>query len=731
MDDDQYKNHRRRQADRSRDQSTEARDIGPIPKIKNLRRRKYCERDLRKFLLTYFAESFPLPFSEDHERILSEIQSKALDGGLKAIAMPRGSGKTTILIRAAIWVLAYGHRRFAVLIEADDGAAKESLDTIKIELETNDMLLQDFPEIAYPIRCLEGITQRGNAQTSQGDRTLLGWRRKEIIFPTVKIDGKNGSKGSNKKTNTSHSSHPSHRFTPASGATIRCAGILSRIRGMSKTTSDGKTIRPDFVLINDPQTDASATSEVECAKREKVTGGAILGLAGPGKRIAGFAAVTVIREGDAADRMLNQKIMPKWHGDKCRLVYEWPTNKEHWAKYFEIREQEIAVDNDEHPKATKYYRDVRDLMDAGSRVGWTHRKFAHELSAIQHAMNLRVDHPDTFDAEYQNEPRKPVEQSGTLRCLTSDEFCLKILPTHKRAELPDWVEHVTLGIDVQESSLWWSIVGLGEDFSAIVTDYGVWPDQGVDYVALKEIDRARNIANITKNKQPNEALIEGLRRLTGELFARRFTRDDGSDLKITASIVDSGYRSEAVYRFAQETGLAIMPSHGKGVTAKERPWTQAKRKAGERMGFGWRIPPTRGVRAPRYVLVDTNAWKTTLAESWNTPIGEPGCWTLYKATPQRHRMIADNLASEFPVQTEGHGRKLYEWGNRPGRDNHLLDATLLAAVAASIAGVAVPGQTAMKNRIRRHVSLSSKTTTTINTQPQKRKSLAQLRAEKR
>ncbi|MDZ4848927.1 MAG: hypothetical protein SGI77_06510 [Pirellulaceae bacterium] len=64
------------------------------------------------------------------------------------------------------------------------------------------------------------------------------------------------------------------------------------------------------------------------------------------------------------------------------------------------------------------------------------------------------------------------------------------------------------------------------------------------------------------------------------------------------------------------------------------------------------------------------------------------------------------------------------------RDNHLLDATLLATVAASIAGVAIPGETALRNRPRGHVSFSDRTSTLIQSAP-KKKSPAQMRAEKR
>lgn len=56
---DSYNRHRKRQGNKSREQSTEARDIGIIPKVVNPKRRAACARDLRKYLLTYYPESFP------------------------------------------------------------------------------------------------------------------------------------------------------------------------------------------------------------------------------------------------------------------------------------------------------------------------------------------------------------------------------------------------------------------------------------------------------------------------------------------------------------------------------------------------------------------------------------------------------------------------------------------------------------------------------------------------
>ena len=51
---DSYGKHRKRQASKAKEESTEARDIGPIPAIVNAKRREACRLNLKKYLLTYF-----------------------------------------------------------------------------------------------------------------------------------------------------------------------------------------------------------------------------------------------------------------------------------------------------------------------------------------------------------------------------------------------------------------------------------------------------------------------------------------------------------------------------------------------------------------------------------------------------------------------------------------------------------------------------------------------------
>lgn len=714
MPSDKYSRHRDRVASHQRDQAAAGRDIGPPPKIKNKRRRDRCERDLKLFLQTYFPDVFELEWSPDHIKFLDSVETRILDGGRQAIAMPRGSGKTSVLIAAAEWALLYGHRSFLALIAAEGDAAEELADGIRIDIETNDLLAADFPEVCHPVRALEGINQRANAQTIGGKRTHLRWKGRTLIFPTVA-----GSR--------------------SSGAIVRVAGITGRIRGMSVTTAEGKKRRPDIVLIDDFQTDDSARSAAQCAVREKIISGAILGLAGPGKKSAAFASCTVIDEGDSADRILNPSLHPRWRGQRCKLVYAWPDSKtatDLWAKYLEMRSDELADGDEYHPKATEFYRKNRKAMDTGARVGWEARKLPHELSALQHAYGLRDDNPETFDAEFQNEPKKAAAvDAGGVRLATSDLLVLKTSNLN-RGTVPDGAQWITAGIDCQKSSLWWTVAAVDEDFRGQVIDYGIFPDQNTRaYLTLADIKRT--YAQLFEIDDEGAALQAALTALADDLFGRRYNTADGQTMRLDSCLVDAGNWTEDVYEFCRGTDLAILPSLGVGVTAKQTPWSTQKKKRGERRGFGWVMPKVRGTRSARHVNIDTNEWKTALNRAWLAAAGSPASWQLFAGRPVDHRQFADNLTAEFPTQTTGRGRTLLEWSKRPGRDNHHLDSTLLAGVAAVILGAAPPAvvaaSTAAKSKAPGKASskpAAKRKPATTRKPKAAKKSLAEMRSQK-
>ena len=597
--------------------------------------------------------------------MIAKIETAVLRGGLFAMAMPRGSGKTTLAETACIWAMLTGAQEFVCLIGSDAGHARSMLESIKVEFETNERLLDDFPEAVFPIHALERIHNRAKGQLCGGKPTRIVWTADEIVLPTIP-----GSK--------------------ASGAIIRVAGIESRIRGMKFKRADGRAVRPSLVVLDDPQTDESARSDQQVRARLETLNGAILNLAGPGQKISGIMPCTVIRPGDMADQILDRDKHPAWQGERTRLVYVFPTNEKLWDKYAQIRADSFRNDGDGH-EATEFYGKHRKEMDAGAVIAWPERHNEDELSAIQHAMNLRLQDERAFWAEYQNQPLP--QEEGESDHLNADAIAAKTngLP---RGVVPIGASHLTMFIDVQGKLLFHAVVAWEDDFTGYVVDYGTYPDQQRPVFALREVQKT--LARVAPGTGLEGSIYAGLETLTDAYLAKRWRRDDGAELRIERCLIDAnwGQSTDVVYQFCRQSAHAglIMPSHGRYVGASSVPFSEYKRKKGERIGLHWRVPTVQGRRQVRHVLIDTNYWKSFVHARLAVAMGDPGSLSLFGRKPGEHQLLAEHLTAEYRVKTEARGRVVDEWKIRAGGpDNHWLDCLVGCAVAASILGAVLPG----------------------------------------
>ena len=477
------------------------RDIGEIPLVENPDRKDRASRDFQYFCESYFPLTFHLAWSPDHVKVMQKIEQAVVHGGLFALAMARGSGKSSIAEVACIWAVLYGHREFVCLIGSDEGHACDMLESIKTELDSNDSLLADFPEVCFAIQALDGISNRANGQLYKGKRTQIGWTAKEIVLPTIE-----GSR--------------------ASGAIIKVAGLTGRIRGMKFKRPDGRTVRPSLVVLDDPQTDESARSLSQCVNRESILAGAVLGLSGPGKKISGIMPCTVIRPGDMADNILDRDKHPEWNGERTRMVYAFPTNETLWQRYAEIRAEGMR-NGDGGASATEFYRANKDAMDAGSRIAWPERFNYDELSAIQHAMNLKLQDEAAFFAEYQNEPL-PTE-TIVEGMLTADEVARKFNRLD-RGTISIGCNHLTAFIDIQQKLLYYMVAAWEDDFTGYIVDYGCYPDQHRAYFTLR--DARQTLVTEAEGTGLEGSIYAGLESLTSKLLDREWQRDDGAAMKI-------------------------------------------------------------------------------------------------------------------------------------------------------------------------------------------------------
>ncbi len=665
---------------RNAELSAIGRDIGDIPEVADPQRKARAATDFRFFCQAYFPQTFCLPWSDDHLKVIARIETAVLRGGVFAMAMPRGSGKTSLAETACIWAMLTGAREFVCLIGSDAGHARNMLESIKVEFETNDHLLGDYPEAVFPIHALQRIHNRAKGQLCNGKATRIVWTADEIVLPTIK-----GSK--------------------ASGAIIRVAGIESRIRGMKFKRADGRAVRPSLVVLDDPQTDESARSDQQVRARMETLNGAILNLAGPGQKISGIMPCTVIRPGDMADQILDRDKHPAWQGQRTRLVYAFPSNQKLWDKYAQIRADSFRNDGDGR-EATQFYRKHRKEMDAGAVIAWPQRHNADELSAIQHAMNLRLQDERAFWAEYQNQPMPQDE--GESDQLTAEAIAAKT-NGHPRSVIPIGASHLSMFIDVQGKLLFYTVVAWEEDFTGYVVDYGTYPDQQRPVFTLREAQKT--LARVAPGAGLEGSIYAGLDKLTDEYLTRRWRRDDGAEMRIDRCLIDAnwGQSTDVVYQFCRQSAHAglIMPSHGRYVGASSVPFSEYKRKAGERVGHHWRIPNVQGRRQVRHVVIDTNYYKSFIHARLAVAMGDSGSLSLFGRKPAEHELLAGHLTGEYRVKTQARGRVVDEWKIRAGApDNHWFDCLVGCAVAASIQGVVLPGTDTRTTQVRQRLRLS-------------------------
>ena len=656
-----YEQHRDRMAKVQADMSAEGRDIGEIPAIAAPERRESCRLDLRKFCETYFPEIFYLPWSPIQLETIKRLQAATISGGKFAIAMPRGTGKSTLCERAAIWAAVYGYRRYIVIIGAESGATSEVFHAIKNTFECNDTFIADFPEVCFPVQALDGIVNRCKGQTWHGTRTHIEWSDVKLVLPTI-------------------------GDSPTGGTVIGSTSMTGRIRGMKHTSANGEVLRPDFVLIDDPQTRESAKSVTQVNYRLNLINSDILGLAGPGKSITAVLPCTVIYPNDLADQLLNREINPEWSGLRFPLLRGFPKNLHLWQRYWELRSEGKRQDRGTD-ESTRFYIANHDEMDDGCAATWPERFKPDEISGIQYGMNLYFSDRQTFFSEYQNEPE--AAEIGDGEQITAD-MILERMNSRSRLEVPQAASRITMAVDVQKNLLYWTIVAFDDNFTGWLVDYGAFPDQPRQMFTTR--DATPTYRDVYPGAGQEGALTAALQDLVIPALSKRFMREDGGELTISRCLIDSGWGESAdpIYNFIRESGHAsiIMPSKGVGINATVKPFSEYQRRPGEITSpYEWQIAPIKNKRHIRLFRYDTNYWKSFFRNRLLTSRGDPGSFSIFgDRVTDRTRLLADHLAAEYSVTESAKGRRVDVWKLMPTRENHWFDCTVGCMVAASEQG---------------------------------------------
>jgi hypothetical protein len=677
-----------------------------IPPVQSPQRRLNCEADAETFLLTYFPHKFYLPFTQNQREIIKELVHRIRHGGDKGIADSRGSGKTSLIEGiAGFYGPLTGYLRFPVILSATGSDAENILSNIKNEYESNDLLAEDYPEICVPIRDLKGAPQGANSQTVRGVRTHLKWSGALIQFPKVFLEWcpkcykpakplKNGGF----RCFQCKISYERH-LSKSAGVALTARGVEGSIRGLRRGVN-----RPDFVLLDDVETEEVAGSLHQIGKLERKIENAIGGLAGPDTRLARVFLCTIQNQDCLAARYTNPQIKPGFSGVRYRQVLRWPDEKAKWDRYIELRQDgKRGTEDLDGRQATAFYLEHREEMDAGAVVANPNRFISQpgedgkplEYSAIQHVHNAAADKGwDFIFCEYQNDPPEAIDMSG----MPKFESLVNRVNNHQAFHVPADVTLINSFIDTGGEVLWWMVCGWTSRFGGYVLGYGAFPDQRREYFTSNEISPTLEdwfLKTQSKPSSVDESLYSGLESLTDRLFGLKFSGDSGVNHDLSRVGIDMGWKSEIVYRFCRQNsrGQLVLPMKGEGITTKQCPMLQRALKQGERRGkgFPWRFVYPQG-KQQKLLEVDVNFAKEFVHDRLAMPLGGEAPITFYGDSKMKHQMLASHLLAERRTLAESNGRKKLEYERKVGEDNHWLDCLVGCAALAAFDGISIGGE---------------------------------------
>lgn len=666
-----YEAHRERNRANQAAKSRSGRDIAPLMQVTaDRRRRGRCRRNLKLFCTTYFPSLFKLKWSKAHLRIITAIESAVLDGGQFAVAMPRGSGKSTIAIAAVIWATVYGHRRFTLLVNATEKMAQRRMKTLKKLLtgRTSAVFAADFPEVTIPFSELEGRANRAAGQLINGVATEIEFGSDVLSFPIIP-----GSK--------------------CSGSKIAIAGLLGEIRGHVEL-GDEDFIRPELVILDDPQTRESAHSAPMTAARVGTITGDIMELCGPDETMSLVMPCTVIQPNDVADQFLNPDLNPDWHSERVAAMTSMPddTALDLWQEY-----RELLIDAQRRKDWTAcnhFYRSRRKDMERGAAHYWPERKPKkyRGLTALQYTMEIYLLRPKVFWAEHQQQPEGETPPDFDL--LSAEDITLK---QHAAPQgiVPRAASVLTAFVDVQKSLLYWSASSFQRDgFSGFITDYQAHPQQATRNFHYREARHTLDklYRGRTGNELSPEVVIRlGLFELLDQLRERVWVNEDSVRQNLDAIGVDCSWSPSTtapiigmVRDYNNERGANVHPMFG-----RDKPLT-GKKKPGDRRGSDWRERLNKDYSL-KYITHRPNRWKSFLHARFATDFGERGSLSLFADEDYRHETFAAHMRAEArtkkPVDTpDGTIEYVDIWNELPGTDNHWLDTVVGCHVLAEYCG---------------------------------------------
>lgn len=308
-------------------------------------RREVASKSIVNFMRTYLPDHLKYQPSEAHHEIY-ELLEKALSrrGQRIALAAPRGFGKSTLVSLAyLLYCIAYGHEKFIVVLSATSSQAIQLHEIVRKELETNELLLLDFPEL------------RGKRPSP--------WTQSEIETPN--------------------------------GVRLLALGRGQHIRGRKF----GKH-RPTLILVDDVETRQNCENS---DMRDKIKSWYFQDILKAGSESTNFFFVgTLVHASCLLSELLDPEKNLLWMKKRYQAIIHEPVRGEMWAQWSQIYNSHEEYNGKRGPEsARQFYEANRTVMDEGVVLLWPERYNYYDLR-----LELEND-PIGYYSELQNAPINP------------------------------------------------------------------------------------------------------------------------------------------------------------------------------------------------------------------------------------------------------------------------------------------------------------------------------------
>lgn len=245
------------------------------------------------------------------------------------------------------------------------------------------------------------------------------------------------------------------------------------------------------------------------------------------------------------------------------------------------------------------------------------------------------DDPETFQNFINSWLAEPWEDT---KLKTSAELVLERQTELPEYIVPSWAKLLTAGVDVQESSLYWSIRAWGD----YLTSQNVAHGQALSF---DDIDNVMNAQYMNENGEP---------------------------MIVNLCLVDSGDQTDMVYDFCATHSDYALPVKGSShAQLSNYKLSKVNRPDSKAMGI-------------TLVLVDGGAYKDMIVGRMQRPNGR-GSWMVYKGCDMEY---ATQVTAEHKVSVKRGNTTKQVWQTKTNHaDNHYLDTEVYNAAAADILGV--------------------------------------------